>query len=147
MKIIVNLFAFSSLFFASEGFSQVGIGTTTPNSSSVLDISSTDKGMLIPRVTLLETNNTNPISNPADGLMVYNTADTNDVTIGFYYWKTDKWLKLQSNEDISTVNTTDYTGLTDGATTPIPPEGEGVIVFSDPHFFGWDGTKWVQLDN
>lgn len=49
---------------------QVGIGTTSPKSSSVLDVESTSKGFLYPRMT-----NTQmlAISSPANGLMVFNT--------------------------------------------------------------------------
>lgn len=125
---------------------QIGIGTTNPETSSVLDISSSDKGVLIPRVGLTSTNVGLPISNPVNGLMVYNTNVINDVVVGFYYWEDSEWVRLQNNKDITTVNTTDYTGITDGDTTPVPSEGEGVIVFSDPNFFGWNGTNWVQLD-
>jgi len=125
---------------------QVGIGTTSPNESSVLDIQSASKGVLIPRLALEITTTATPVNNPENGLMVYNTKDTNDVVPGFYYWEDTQWLKIQDKNDVSIVNTTTYSGLTDGDTTPVPPEGEGIIVFSDPHFFGWDGTKWVQLD-
>ena len=49
----------------------VGIGTTTPNASAQLDISSTTKGLLIPRMT---STNRAFISNPANGLLVYDTT-------------------------------------------------------------------------
>lgn len=49
---------------------QVGIGTTNPDPSSILDIRTTDKGLLIPRLTTAQRN---AISNPANGLMIYNT--------------------------------------------------------------------------
>jgi N-acetylneuraminic acid mutarotase len=57
----------------SEGtaFSQsVGIGTTTPNASAQLDISSTSKGILIPRMTTAQRD---AIASPANGLMIYNS--------------------------------------------------------------------------
>ncbi len=146
MKSCVHLFLILSVLTVSKLQAQIGIGTTTPDASAVLDIKSDTKGVLIPRIVLEITTSATPISNPENGLMVYNIKDTNDVVPGFYYWETTKWIKIQDNNDVSIVNTTTYTGLTDGDTTPIPPEGEGIIVFSDPHFFGWDGTKWVQLD-
>jgi hypothetical protein len=49
----------------------IGIGTTSPNASSILDITSTTKGVLFPRMTTGEINN---ITSPADGLTVYNTT-------------------------------------------------------------------------
>lgn len=49
----------------------VGIGTTSPNASSILDITSTTKGVLFPRMTTTEIS---AIASPADGLTVYNTT-------------------------------------------------------------------------
>ncbi|MCL6460594.1 MAG: hypothetical protein I4O51_01820 [Flavobacterium micromati] len=51
-------------------FSQVGIGTITPNSSAMLDVTSTTQGMLTPRMTTAQRI---AIATPADGLMVYDT--------------------------------------------------------------------------
>jgi hypothetical protein len=59
------------LFFmiiTTNVFGQVGIGTITPNASSVLDVSSTTQGMLTPRMTTAQRT---AIASPADGLMVY----------------------------------------------------------------------------
>lgn len=57
---------------------QVGINTITPNSSSALDINSSNKGMLIPRMSKSERNG---ISNPAHSLLIYQT----DNIPGYYY--------------------------------------------------------------
>ena len=43
-------------FYISASSAQVGIGTETPESSSILDISSTSKGILVPRMTEIQTN-------------------------------------------------------------------------------------------
>ena len=48
----------------------VGIGTTTPNASAQLDVSSTQRGFLPPRMTFAQRN---AIANPAQGLMIYCT--------------------------------------------------------------------------
>ena len=62
------------LFIASFTFSflkaQVGINTVSPNASSILDIQSTSKGLLIPRLT---NSQMNAISSPATALTIYNT--------------------------------------------------------------------------
>ena len=55
--------------FKSGG--NVGIGTTAPNASALLDVSSTTKGVLLPRMS---TTQINAISSPAEGLTVYNTV-------------------------------------------------------------------------
>ncbi|HHG86247.1 MAG TPA: hypothetical protein ENJ82_15970, partial [Bacteroidetes bacterium] len=72
----------------------VGIGTNTPNASAKLDINATDRGLLTPQVSLSNvTNSTTPVSNPATGLLVWNTNAT--VTggngTGFYYWDGGAW--------------------------------------------------------
>ena len=54
-------------FGTSHG--QVGIGTTTPDGSSVLDVSSTDKGFLLPRMTTAQRD---AVVDPAKGLIIYN---------------------------------------------------------------------------
>jgi hypothetical protein len=51
---------------------RIGIGTETPDNSALLDMSSTTKGFLPPRMTLAQIES---IANPADGLMVYCTTD------------------------------------------------------------------------
>tara|TARA_B110000305_G_C19353372_1_gene595462 strand:- start:669 stop:1169 length:501 start_codon:yes stop_codon:yes gene_type:complete len=68
---------------------QVGIGTTTPDASSVLDITSTTKGLLIPRMTVADRD---AISPAATGLMVYQT----DGTAGFYYYNGSSWNEVTS---------------------------------------------------
>jgi hypothetical protein len=40
-----------------------------------------------------------------------------------------------------------YSGLSNGATSPVPVGGGGIIVFESGHFFGWNGSSWRQLDN
>lgn len=56
----------------SVGHAQVGIGTATPNGTSLLDMQSNSKGLLIPRMTVAERD---AIVTPADGLQVYNTTN------------------------------------------------------------------------
>lgn len=61
----------SVFFIANVVFAQVGIGTTTPETSSILDVNSTTAGFLPPRMT---TTQRNAILSPAIGLTVYNTT-------------------------------------------------------------------------
>lgn len=56
---------------------QTGIGTTTPNASAKLEVASTDKGFLLPRMTSAQRT---AIASPANGLLVYQT----DLVAGFY---------------------------------------------------------------
>ncbi len=70
------LLALAIISFSSIN-AQVGIGTTTPDVSSMMDISSTDKGLLIPRLT---TGQRLSIADPANGLIIYNT-DSDELQI------------------------------------------------------------------
>lgn len=79
----LSLMAFSS-------FSQnVGINATgsTPNASAMLDISSTDKGLLAPRMTEAQRN---AIASPATGLLIFQTNNTS----GFYYYDGTTWVAI-----------------------------------------------------
>src|SRR5260221_3759670 len=63
-------------FFLLAGTSVLaqGIGTTSPNADAALDISSTTKGLLPPRVALSATNLASPLSAHVAGVLVYNKA-------------------------------------------------------------------------
>jgi hypothetical protein len=77
---------------------QVGIGTTSPASSAQLDVTSSSKGFLPPRVALSSINDASTISSPATGLLGINTATAgtapNDVTPGYYYYNGTNWQRL-----------------------------------------------------
>ncbi|MFD0931301.1 hypothetical protein ACFQ0R_01685 [Psychroflexus salinarum] len=68
-KLLVTV---SLLIITFLGNAQVGIGTETPDPSSILDIQSATQGVLISRMTLTERD---AIGTPADGLQVYNTTN------------------------------------------------------------------------
>ncbi|MBI3501285.1 MAG: collagen-like protein [Bacteroidetes bacterium] len=92
MKKIYLFFLFSSCMLAGKLFSQnnnVGIGTLTPNSTAILDLSppGNDKGLLVPRLTTAQRT---AIPSPANGLLVY---DTNFNCL-FYFSSTAGWLSL-----------------------------------------------------
>lgn len=74
-------------------FAQVGIGTSSPDPSSILDITATNKGLLIPRVALSSINNSiidGKFKN-ATGLLIYNTNSSLSAGSGFYYWDGAIW--------------------------------------------------------
>ena len=83
--LIFLLFPFVFISSYSQG---IGIGTNTPNASALLDISSTTKGLLIPRMT---TTQMNAIATPAAGLLIFNTTDSL-----MYVRKNSGWSKLNS---------------------------------------------------
>lgn len=113
------------LALSRASFSQsVGIGTTafTPAASCMLEIQSTTKGLLIPRVALTQTTVAAPVTAPATSLIVFNTSTINDVTPGYYYWTGAYWARIfdASNGkpwllsgNTGTTPGTDFLGTTD----------------------------------
>jgi hypothetical protein len=79
-SLIGRIVLFVLLFSASAIQAQVGIGTTNPNASSALDISSITKGLLTPRMT---TTQRNAIVAPAESLLVFDTT-----VDAFYFYDT-----------------------------------------------------------
>ncbi len=72
--------------FWDETNDSLGVGTATPNASAKLDINSTIKGLLIPRMT---TTQRNAISSPAAGLLVYDTS------LNIFYYRSDfQWVAI-----------------------------------------------------
>jgi hypothetical protein len=89
-------------------FSQVGINTTTPN--AMLDVQSTNNGILIPRVQLTSILDNTTVVNPNSGplptsTLVYNNGSAgvapNNVIAGFYYWNANavpaQWIPIAGN--------------------------------------------------
>jgi len=78
----------------------VGIGTALPDASAQLDITATNKGLLIPRVALTSLTDAVTITAPATGLLVYNTNTAVPGGAGFYYNNSKaavSWIKLQTS--------------------------------------------------
>jgi len=83
--LVSNAIAAQTNIFPSTG--SAGIGTITPNTSSVLDMVSTTQGVLVPRMTQAQRNN---ILSPAVGLLIFQTTNTP----GFYYYSDKGWTAL-----------------------------------------------------
>jgi len=122
---MVVLLCFQRITLAQQN---IGIGTTTPNSSALLEVQSTNKGLLIPRVSLLSEVDIVTIPTPPTSLLVYNLNVLLPEGVGFYYWNGSKWNKLIAKDGVTnlawgingnagTSPTTDYIGTTDN--TPI----------------------------
>ncbi|MCX6317165.1 MAG: tail fiber domain-containing protein [Bacteroidetes bacterium] len=80
----------------------VGIGTTSPNANAILHMVSTNKGVMIPQVSLDSLRDVTSIPLPSTGLLVYNTTEPgvrNDMARGFYYYNTTAltWVRLSDN--------------------------------------------------
>lgn len=118
-------------------FSQnVGIGTNNPNSKAILDIKATDKGILFPGLTSAQRN---AITNPPDGLHIFNTDER---CLNFYdsvyatwncYCETDtcKVVTIKISDDAVNINFyTDYASKYPGIKKFVILIGEDVYVNS-----------------
>ena len=115
-----NWLAFFFLLFVSKAYSQsVAINTdgSTAHSSAIVDIKSTSKGLLIPRMTSTERT---AIASPAQGLFVFDLT-----TNSFWYYNGTAWNNLAQqasapsavwmlNGNSGTNPSTDFVGTTDG---------------------------------
>lgn len=94
-----------ALFAVASANAQEGFGTNSPAPSSVIDMTATNKGALLPRVALTSITVAAPVATPADALTVFNTATAgtapNNVIPGYYYWSTsdNRWIRLLNQSD------------------------------------------------
>lgn len=77
---------------------QVGVNTTTPDPSSMLDITATNKGVLVPRVSLANVTTTmlDGTNTAATGLLIWNTnaATVGGNGVGFYFFYGTQWIPI-----------------------------------------------------
>ncbi len=121
----LKLFFFTlliSFFGSSTCKAQVGVGTTTP--LGAVDITSTNEGLLIPRVALSATNVATVLT-PTVSELVYNTFTSalgaNQVSPGYYYWNGTIWVALTTGSlaawsltgNAATTATSNFIGTTD----------------------------------
>jgi hypothetical protein len=132
------------LFVSMYLNAQTGIGTTTPNASAKLDVYSTDKGFLPPRVILTSASSASPITLPAEGLLVYNLGSVG-LQAGYYYWNGASWATIATassagngvtSSDLVKLygeawsNATGKIGNTNGYTFTVPVSGRYLFDFS-----------------
>jgi hypothetical protein len=130
----------------------VGINATgaTPNASAMLDVSASNKGMLIPNVSLQSTTDVTTIASPATSLLVYNTNSSITGTgaggTGYYYYNGSAWERMSTGSfgpltgDVTTSGNaaTITTDAVDGTNISLASETNGSIMY-------FNGTHWIQL--
>ena len=147
LKTVIILF---SLFVNYVTIAQVGIGTNTPHASAALEILTTNKGFLAPRVALTSNSDVATIASPATGLMIYNTATAgtspNAVVPGYYYYSGSKWERLVTTTPDATVdfNTANPNTGTPTFTPNTPSSADYIYVSSvDASQWFWNGSAYV----
>ena len=95
-----HLLSLAFILFSSIIYAQIGIGTTSPDPSSILDIQSTTKGFLAPRINLSSVTNSSidGANTNAAGLLIYNTnaSVTGGSGVGYYYWDGSVWTAMKA---------------------------------------------------
>jgi hypothetical protein len=108
MRGLILIFLFSALTVAAQ--QRVGIGTTAPHGSAVLELASAGQGVLIPRMSSAQRLG---IPGPANGLLVYDVT-----TMGFWYFDGVQWVQpLGPQGPIGIVGNT-------GPVGPTGPQGQ-----------------------
>lgn len=101
--------------FVVKNDGTVGIGTTAPNASAILDLNSKNKGFLAPRVLLSGATDIVTIPNPSKGLLVYNdpSLGTGLTYNGYVFFDGKQWLTLDGKLLIAgKVDQLNCTGIT-----------------------------------
>jgi hypothetical protein len=147
MKTYWTNFGMKGLLLGSLLWAQsVGIGTSTPNASARLEVSSTNQGVLIPRVSLTSVTDATTIPNPATSLLVYNTNASLPQGAGYYYNAgtpaAPRWLSI-NNEVVwyHRSATGSVTHNTNGNVTQIPNLAQTITV---PTGYEADIEIWAQ---
>jgi hypothetical protein len=111
-----RLLPIALFFFAIAAKAQVKIGNnpSTINANSLLEMESTNKGFLPPRVALNSTTSVSPLTGTVpSGMLVYSSGGT--LADGFYYWNGTQW-RLVATSELNTVTKTADATLTKAET-------------------------------
>lgn len=94
---------------------KVGNNPTTITPSAVLDVESTNKGVIFPRVPLTSSTDVTTIASPATGLLVYNTGTGGLSPAGYYFWNGSSWARFDNSTSIGGGNSTNNASVEESA--------------------------------
>ena len=105
----IKLLAMTALLMSGTAMAQMNVGSSAaPNANAALQVTSSNKGLLLPTLALTATNSASPLTAFVAGMTVYNTAvagtSPSNVTPGFYYSDGTQWLKLSTSNGSVVLN-------------------------------------------
>lgn len=102
ISIITAILIFVNIQVYSQNVAISDDANYSAENSAVLDIKSTTKGLLIPRVQINNLNEASPVTSPVKGLLVFSSEG--NVTDGFYFWDGTSWKQIASNDNAGISN-------------------------------------------
>ena len=109
--IVIIFLCLVSLYSFSQGTAINASGAAADN-SAMLDVASSGKGILIPRIALSDTADASTILLPATSVLVYNTSSGGGLVPGYYYNagtpSAPKWAQLMPDPANSSLNMANY---------------------------------------
>src|SRR5258706_1582495 len=151
MKQLFLLWLLALAMIGAKAQQKVQDGTGTPATplpaaGSLLELQSNQAGLRLPQIALTSSTSWTPLLGSSSaatsgGMFVYNTATSNDVTPGIYYWDGAKWQRGSNgalNSNVFTAGTPTGTGTAGVIYTDTlagsPTQGQQYI---------WNGTAYV----
>jgi hypothetical protein len=134
LRLIFTSIISGILLISTNLIAQVGIGTTNPDSSAVLELNSTDRGFLLPRLSTVQRGE---ISNPAHALLIYNTTSS-EIQINNGSPTSPNWANVNGTSSTTIHSITNAGDLSTIATsfemipgmTLSPPAGTYMVLFN-----------------
>jgi hypothetical protein len=139
-----------TIFFIGISFlanAQICVGTTSPNASAILDVSSTTKGVLLPSVNLTSATmdlDANGTTTQPVGLLVYNAGSA--LTKGFYYWSGSEWVPISSAATAKNIycnNTNPNSASIFDDVLPATIHSSTFVQNQNYTYYGTDGSCWI----
>ncbi|KAB1229651.1 hypothetical protein [Chryseobacterium viscerum] len=135
--------------FVAKDNGAVGIGTSSPNISALLDVTASNKGILLPRVALNSITDQVTVPSPATGLIVFNTGTGALTGKGFVYWNGTEWRNFNNttaiNPSISTLTCSSATASPSTFVNGTPYNGFMTVPYTGGNGGSYDiGTSFTQ---
>ena len=118
------------VFLAQSQGVAINSDGSAPDTSAMLDVKSSNKGVLIPRLALTGIHDSATIRFPKTSLLVYNTATAGGLTPGFYYWNVNTWASFGAFNDVlqQNLNTNGKYLSGDGGSNGLFLDSNGIVL-------------------